>query len=212
MTIFSLSDRLGVYSTPEQDSVLTGTKNRPDTFTLFIKDKGTVNYRVYEPDINFCDKIFIVGIFSGIARIQAASSVLSKKSSEVEEGEKWKAIKELFRGISSLVPGSGIVFMIYDTVRMAIHIKKIKENIDAQDGVAGIAFDGEVLFTVNLALLDKHLTDTPVSAQSRLEILEGYSQKLLDAQEKQEFSELRPFIEAFGAQWERNSKITEKKS
>jgi len=180
------------------DTFYTGTPHQPDTLSLFIKKEKDADFLICnaEPIANIIGKcVPIVGSFTGIARIvNSVKSIFQNlsKSNASEANALWNSFRNLFRGIAEACPFSGIFLIIFDSLRNSVSIhSNIAKEIQKQENIAGIAIDGKVIFTIDLAQLTKLENFTkikPTSDKHRLAIFKELSLEILKRQQQKDSS------------------------
>jgi len=151
-----------------QNRFYTGTDIQPDTLSIFVKfkdDKESFHVRHKHAYANCMGYVPILGSFTGVARIvNAVKSIfnhlsqLKFKSDDPHLNECWNAFKNLFRGLVEVVPFLGITLIIFDVVRNVVFMtKKIQKELKEEKGVAGVAIDGKIVFTIDIEQLDEFL-------------------------------------------------------
>lgn len=159
-----MTTNLGVYSYNYE--FYTGTITQPDTLTIFVKPRqlGTsievCNLQAFS---NCIDCLPIISSFTAIPRIvKSVGNIISELSQSTLSTndphlyECWNAIKNLLRAIIAFFPIVGnITLIIFDVCKLELSVRpKIEEALGNQQDIAGVAFDGRVIFTLPLHQLN----------------------------------------------------------
>lgn len=141
----------------------TGTEYQPDLLTVFIKSKRHNYVQIYQgahliAPANALSLIPVISSFTGIAVIVSAVKRFFQELVQIQFKadnphllECWNAIKNFFRGLVSLVPIIGnITLIIFEAVRIYVIDRRIKNALEEEENIAGIALDGKILFKLPL--------------------------------------------------------------
>jgi len=141
----------------------SGTPMEPDTLTVFIKSasqQNSIEYAHIFPLTHLSDYVPIQSSFAAIPRIINAVSFFFNECSQLNLNANdphlngcWKAIKNFIRACVGFVPLIGnIALIIFDTSRNIVIVEPtISSELDNQQDVAGIAADGKIIFSMDLA-------------------------------------------------------------
>lgn len=140
----------------------TGTKDEPDTVSLFFKNsQNKIFFRVenIHDALNYNPLNFV----TAIRRIQEAVHKIFL-SLRGKERDLWNATKNLTRGVVALIPLAGnAALYLYDRIRTRFYTHCIiKKALSNQNGpLLGIAFDGKIIKTFTLNQLSTALKGQP---------------------------------------------------
>ncbi|MGK5595485.1 MAG: hypothetical protein ACSNEK_09035 [Parachlamydiaceae bacterium] len=183
-----MSSYLNMYKYNNQ--FYTGTQIQPDTLSLFIKTSGKSSLYVADATApaNRIGVLPVVGSFAGIIRINNAVKEIFKPSRDSSGScARWNAIKNLFRGLTEAIPGSGIFLILFDAMRNAIYIhSRISKQIKEQENVAGVAVDGKVIATIDLNRFKNSFSNSPLSDQKSLAYFSYICLAFLEEREKED--------------------------
>lgn len=189
--------QLGIYS--YNQTFYTGTDIQPDVLHIFIKP-GKENKSFLEhnaaPLANWMGFVPVVSMFSGAARVVNAVKIIFKHLSNLKtisekdtnRSELWNSFKNIFRGIVEIIPFTGITLILFDSIRNAIHIDKIKNELKDKENIAGIAVDGKVIFTIDLGRVDHIIKNPPPDSKPneyRLAVFRNLCLTFLEKAEKE---------------------------
>jgi hypothetical protein len=173
----------------------TGTAIQPDVLTIFVKkEKDEPPCMQYtQPTANVMGKcVPIVGSVIGIARIVNAVKAIFRSIyhwKEVPKGALLNAFRNLVRGMIELIPGSGLYLIMFDTLRNHfVFSSNIEKQVANQQNIAGIAMDGRVMCTIDLAAVQnlKKQMRKPVAEGEDVDFLRLTTLHLLKKEEEED--------------------------
>jgi len=145
-----------------RDVMYTGTAMQPDVLTMFIKKEHDERPRMQymEPTANVMGKwVPVVGSVIGVARVVNAVKAIFQcafSKDQLPKGALLNGFKNLVRGIVEMIPGAGLSLVMFDTLRNHFFFSSnIEKQVAKQQNIAGIAMDGRVICTIDLALLQR---------------------------------------------------------
>jgi hypothetical protein len=175
----------------------TGTDIQPDLLHVFIKPEKNAKDILgcsLLPAASWVGFLPVFSSFSGAVRVVNAVKIIFRLLSEtntqdenVRKAELWNAFKNIFRGIGEMIPCTGIVLILYESIRSQVLIGRITEELSQQENVAGIAIDGKILVTIDLKKLDSIITNPPTDSnlnEYRLAVFKDLCLQFLEKMEK----------------------------
>ena len=108
---------------------------------------------------------------------------LKSKETTVEKNAYWMDFKNLSRGLLEMLPGTGLIHLIYDAIKEGAHQHNISKQVKDKNNIAGIAFNGKLVCTIDLGALDKFINkvtdEQNISPEKKLLILETCCKDLI---------------------------------
>ncbi len=178
-----------------RDIMYTGTAIQPDVLTFFVKKGKEERLRIeyVQSTANVMGKFIpIVGSVIGIARIVNAVKAIFRSIfywKQVPKGALLNAFRNLVRGIIEFIPGSGLSLIMYDALRNHfVFSSNIAKQVANQQNIAGIAMDGRVMCTIDLAAVQnlKKQMRKPVAEAEDVDFLRQATLYLLKKEEEED--------------------------
>lgn len=202
-----------------QNSQYTGTPGLPDTVSYFFvpQEKEDVFIRHECPNANLLGYVIGFSIIGGVIRVVQATKVFFKEFSQVDwkqendphRQELWNAGKNFFRGGVEICPFTGVFLFLYDLFRSRVFIQsdilnEIEKGGDSIQGKAGIAFEGKIIFLIDLNAIDPSPKKQITFLWSELhKAMEDESKELLDLNKRVRKEALEKGNEEY--QWKENT-------
>ena len=199
-----MSNLLGIYR--YNMDFYTGSDLQPDTISVFVKagsNENSFQIKHLNALANWCGYFPIVSTFTGLIRIVTSVKKIFEdlsqaawNSNDSRAQEAWNGVKNLFRGLVEMVPLIGNASLIvYDSIRAAIYFDgPIQHSIANEDNIAGVAFDGKIIFTIPLDRLDAIFNEPPRDVSHQLARFEELFQMYFNRNEEARLNSSRETV------------------